>query len=706
MSVPPEDEAAVTSLLAHHGAAPVFISEDDVDGFYSGFSNSALWPLFHGFINRSAFSSATWDAYMKVNALFADEICKRAQPGDIVWVHDYQLTLVPELLRERGVTCPVGFFLHVPFPSSEIYRTLPVRENILRGLLGADFLGFHAYEYVSHFRKACLRVLGLDSDTDMIRTRARKVRLGVLPIGIDPNEIVEMAEAEEARRELKTLRHAYSGKKIILGVDRLDYTKGLPEKLLAYEELLRISPKWRKDSVLIQIAAPSRTNVDEYQALKRQVDELVGRINGRYGSSEHTPIVYINQSVSRTRLTGMYQAADVALVTPVRDGMNLVALEYIAARGELGGSLILSEFAGAAYLLPGARLVNPYNIAEVAAALEEELGRETYDPTHMLEFVKENTSMRWAQLFLDRLEEALEDPVPPPRRLQVTSDALRGALGQAAKPLILLDYDGTLRAYERNPSNAAPNERIRDVLRALSRRANVYVISGRDAATLEKWLGDLPIGLVCEHGFAMRPAAGVWSEQIGQDLAALERLQDVFDEFVRRTPGSRTERKRSAIAWHFRSADPEFGIFQSKELLNEIEELLKREPYSVLQGNKVIEVRHVNSTKGRAAEELLRRHPETDAVFCGGDDRTDEDMMEALRRVWGNSAVLCWVGGKNACADYWTESTLSLLQELEALCQLWGVFPGEVVAARSPLPDVIAGEGGRAVINQGATPQG
>src|SRR5690606_3584210 len=246
---------------------------------------------------------------------------------------------------------------------------------------------------------------------------------------------VEMAEAEEARRELKTLRHAYSGKKIILGVDRLDYTKGLPEKLLAYEELLRISPKWRKDSVLIQIAAPSRTNVDEYQALKRQVDELVGRINGRYGSSEHTPIVYINQSVSRTRLTGMYQAADVALVTPVRDGMNLVALEYIAARGELGGSLILSEFAGAAYLLPGARLVNPYNIAEVAAALEEELGRETYDSSHMLDFVNENTSMRWAQLFLDRLDEALEDPVPPPRRLQINEPPLRERLGGADKPL-------------------------------------------------------------------------------------------------------------------------------------------------------------------------------------------------------------------------------------------------------------------------------
>src|SRR5690606_25807368 len=245
------------------------------------FSNAVLWPLFHGFIDRSAFSSSSWEAYLKVNALFADEISRRAQPGDLVWIHDYQLTLVPELLRERGVTCPVGFFLHVPFPSSEIYRTLPVRENILRGLLGADFLGFHAYEYVSHFRKSCLRVLGLDSDTDMIRTRARKVRLGVLPIGIDPNEIVEMAEAEEAGHELTTLRQAYQGKKIILGVDRLDYTKGLPEKLLAYEELLRVSPKWRKDSVLIQIAAPSRTNVDEYQALKRQVDELVGRINGQ-----------------------------------------------------------------------------------------------------------------------------------------------------------------------------------------------------------------------------------------------------------------------------------------------------------------------------------------------------------------------------------------------------------------------------------------
>src|SRR5690606_11303914 len=261
------------------------------------------------------------------------------------------------------------FFLHIPFPSSEAYRTLPVRQELLDGLLGADFLGFHAYEYLSQFRKTCLRVLGLDSDPDCVRTRARRVRVGVLPIGIDPDEVRTLMNSPEATRLYESLSQSHAGKKLILGVDRLDYTKGIVEKLLAYEDLLRNHPRWSREAVFIQVAAPSRMSVDEYQQLKRQVDELVGRINGRYGTSDHTPIVYINQHVGRDRIAGMYRAADVALVTPVRDGMNLVALEYIAARGTAGGHLILSEFTGAAYQLPEARLVNPYNVREVSTAL-------------------------------------------------------------------------------------------------------------------------------------------------------------------------------------------------------------------------------------------------------------------------------------------------------------------------------------------------
>lgn len=669
--VPEADRATVTKKLAQHGARPIFIGKGDIDGFYAGFSNRVLWPLFHGLTDLSHFSQPAWQAYEKVNGMFADAICERAKPGDTIWIHDYQLALVPELLRQRGVTASIGYFLHIPFPSSEIYRTLPVREAVLRGILGSDFVGFHAYEYVSHFRKACLRVLGVESDPELIKHGARRVHLGVLPIGIDPVEISEMAEQKEATDEFDRLRSAYRGKKIIIGVDRLDYTKGIPEKLLAFEEFLRAHPKWRRKCVLIQVAAPSRESVDEYQDLKRRVDELVGRINGKYGLPDHTPIVYINQNLSRTRLVGMYRAADVALVTPVRDGMNLVALEYIAARGTQGGSLLLSEFAGAAYLLPGAHLVSPYNIADVARVLAEELERRTPDSTHMLEFVNENTSMAWAERFLSRLEASGQETTPAARRLRVGELPLKKRLLEARNPLVLLDYDGTLRGYERKPLDAVPDARIKDTLRALAEQATVYVISGRPGDVLEQWLGDLPIGLVCEHGFAIRERGGEWQERGVQAAQGLRRVLPLLEEFRRRTPGAMIERKRSALAWHYRSAEPEFGLFQAKELLNELEELLRKRPFSVLRGNRVIEVRHVGTTKGHAAEELLRRHPETDLVFCAGDDRTDEDMMEAIARLRGDYSVLCWVGGRSRLAPHWTDSTNTLLRELGDLATLW-----------------------------------
>ncbi len=676
-NVPQEDQAEVDRLLIEQGARPVHLTQAQVDGFYGGFSNSVLWPLFHGFTDISSFDKSDWHTYKQVNELFADEIVRRAAPGDLIWIHDYQLALVPELLRERGLTCPIGYFLHIPFPSSEIYRTLPVRESVLRGLLGADFVGFHAYEYVSHFRKACLRVLGIESQPDLVRNGSRRVHLGVLPIGIDPAEIREMASTKEAINELTALKTAYKGKKIILGVDRLDYTKGIPEKLLAFEQLLEEHPRWRTNCVLIQVAAPSRESVDEYQALKRRVDELVGGINGRYGSPDHTPIVYINQSVNRTRLTGMYQAADIALVTPVRDGMNLVALEYIAARGEQGGSLILSEFAGAAYLLPGARLISPYNLAQVAETLAEELESEHADASHMLEFVNENTSMSWANKFLDRLEETIVEVQPPAVRLRVDVEPALQRLEGAKRPLVFLDYDGTLRGYERKPGDAVPNARIRGVLRELSETASVYVVSGRSGEVLEKWLGDLPIGLVCEHGFAVKERGGSWQQRESVEITGLEMVQPLLEEFARRTPGAALEIKRSALAWHYRSADPEFGTFQARELLNQLEEQLKQDSFAVLRGNKVIEIRPFNSTKGHAVEELLERHADADAVFCAGDDRTDEDMMAAVARKRGNSAVLCWVGGQNASAEFWADSSESLLGELGALAHMWQESQGK-----------------------------
>ena len=675
--VPAGEQPAVTRELARHGASPVFIGKADLDGFYEGFANGVLWPLFHNMLDRSHFDRASWDAFQHVNARYADAVAEIAKPGDLIWIHDYQLALVPQMLRQRGLGCPVGFFLHIPFPSAEAFRTMPVAAEVLRGLLGADLMGFHAYEYVSHFRMACLRVLGVESEPKHLRLQSRSVRLTVLPIGIDPAEIRSMCSQRAAQQEFAELSRAYAGKRLIVGVDRLDYTKGIPQRLLAFEELLRVNAKWRDKVVLVQVAAPSRTGVADYQALKREVDELVGRINGRYGSSSHTPVVHINQNVSRERLTGLYRAAEIALIAPLRDGMNLVALEYVAARDQLGGTLILSEFTGAAHCLAGARLVNPYNIENVAAVLHEALESEGGDMEafrHMLKFVDENTSMRWANMFLDRLEAvAGTDHMYTSEILSLRRADVAARVATAKRPLVFLDYDGTLRSYVIDPREAVPDQRILDALRRLAAVATVYVVSGRDRATLEAWLGHLPLGLVCEHGLAIRePGQSEWTRRTSTTGTTLRKLvRPVFDDFVRRTPGSSVEQKDAALAWHYRAADPEYGVFQARELLTRLEDLLKRKPYRVLRGNRVIEVRHEQVSKGHAVRDVLERMPKTDFVFCAGDDTTDEDMMAAIAKRVTVPTIRVWVGKPNPSAEFWRESTDALLGDLEAMARAW-----------------------------------
>ena len=669
------DRKEVTQMLAREGASPVFIDEENMEGFYEGFSNDMLWPLFHNLTERSTFSRDHWLSYRAVNQMYADAIAKMARPGDIIWVHDYQLCLVPQMLREKGLGCPIGFFLHIPFPPADVYRTLPVSEELLRGLLGADVIGFHAYEYVSHFRTAALRVLGMESDSTYLPLQSRRVKLEVLPIGIDPKEIRDMLRTPEARKEQTDLERTFAGKRIIVGVDRLDYTKGIPQKLLAFEEMLVAHPEWRENTVLVQVAAPTRTGVEEYQQLKREVDELVGRINGEFSTPSHTPVVYINQSIERSRLAGLYRTAQIGLVTPVRDGMNLVALEYVAARRGLGGSLILSEFCGAAHCLPGSKLVNPFNISQVASVLAESLEDdaphlETF--SHMQKFVEENTSMRWAERFLEKLEAYSGDRSHSVRTLRVREAPVRQLVERAKRPLVFLDYDGTLRSYVINPSEAVPDKRILLVLERLSRLCDLYVVSGRDGSTLEEWLGHLNIGLVCEHGLAMKMPGEPWQGRRNVSGSALSRLvKPLFEEFVRRTPGSSIEIKQAAIAWHSRAADPEYSLFQSKELITRLEDLLKRRPYKVLRGNRVIEVRHEHVTKGSAVGHLLEKHPRADFVFCAGDDRTDEDMMRAIPATHLKKSVRCWVGAPNANAEYWRESNAGLLGELEQIASIW-----------------------------------
>jgi len=674
-SVEPSEQAVVTEILAEHGATPVFVDDDEFEGFCGEFSNRVLWPLFHGIsIGPRRFDRASWHHYRAANERFAERIAELASPGDTIWVHDYQLALVPELLRERDIDCAIGFFLHIPFPSPDVYRTLPTRDEILDGMLGADLLGFHTYEYVSNFRSSALRIAGIESEPEWVSMPSHNARLGVLPIGIDPDEIEELCGSEESLAEYEALATDYEGQKVILGVDRLDYTKGLPEKLLGYEALLEQHLELHGKVSLIQIAAPSRTRVAEYQELQRELDELVGRINGRFSTLHWTPLLYINQNVSRRRLTALYRLADVMLVTPVRDGLNLVCLEYIAARGDDPGCLVLSEFAGAASCVSGAMLINPHDTRQVAATLAEALtegvSRESFE--HMREFVYSNTAQAWARRFLNRLESAVSDVPSRRQQLRVDQPPLREAVVAARRPLVLLDYDGTLRPHTNLPAQARPTPRARELLRDLASFGVVYVVSGRPALVLDDWLGDLPIGLVCEHGLGIKHWGQDWIASEEFDTSVLrEMVEPVLQDFVERTPGSQIERKAASIAWHYRAADPKFGAWRAKELRSILESHLSGVPYSVLAGSKVIEVRHVNMTKGRAASQLLELHSSTDLVVCVGDDYTDEDMFNAVLDSRRQQTIVCRVGSANTVAPYIAPSSQAILKQLAKLVELW-----------------------------------
>ncbi len=673
LSIAPQLQPTAAEALAGFGK-PVFLTHKEYEGFYEQFSNRLIWPLFHNISGRLKFDRAAWYRYKVVNERFADAVREIAEPGDTIWIHDYQLALVPRLLRKSRLECAIGFFLHIPFPSHETYRTLPTREEFLHGMLGADLIGFHTYEFAQHFRNACLRVLGIESDREVIALPDHLTHLGMHPIGVDPQEICAFAQLPEVKDEFESLRARFRAKKVILGVDRLDYTKGIPEKLLAFEEFLRRNPHWRTKAVLIQIASPSRTEVQEYRDLKREVDELVGRINGRYGTFNHTPIVYINQTIPRTRLSALYRVADVAFVTPLRDGMNLVAMEYVAARTNDPGILILSEFAGAASCLAGARLVNPHNIslmADVLAdALHDSSGAES-EFQLMRDFVHRNTSHAWAERFLKRLGEVNDSQRAGARRLDAAKYLKAGA-AEPRRRLFILDYGGTLQPHMPQVSEAVPDRRVRSVLYELASSASVYVISRRPVTVLERWLGDLPIGLVCEDGVAIKQPGSEWPAMPEIDPTVLDTMvKPVLEAFVEHTPGSKLMRGRVALGWHYRTVDPKLGALRAKELYVQLEETLKGLPYAVLRSTRAIEVRPAGLTKHSVAEHLLASHPDAELVFCAGNDRVDEGMFEVALRSDRDKVITCFVGGKDTIGQYFAESPAELVDQLETMASMW-----------------------------------
>ncbi|RMZ75689.1 hypothetical protein DV738_g5329, partial [Chaetothyriales sp. CBS 135597] len=406
-----EIEEVTTRLEEEFNAKPVFMSDELADMHYNGFSNAIMWPLFHYHPGEITFDESAFQAYTEANLLFAKRVAQDVRDGDLIWVHDYHLMLLPEMLREEigssKSNVKIGFFLHTPFPSSEIYRILPVRNEILNGVLASDLIGFHTYDYARHFLSSCNRILGLATSPNGVDFHGRIVSVGTFPIGIDPTKITDGLQRPSVKKRISILEEKFRGVKIMVGVDRLDYIKGVPQKLHAFEVFLTDHPEWIGKVVLVQVAVPSRQDVEEYQNLRAVVNELVGRINGKFGTVEFVPIHFMHQSVNFEELIALYAVSDVCLVTSTRDGMNLVSFEYIAAQRAKHGALILSEFAGAAQSLNGSILVNPWNTEELAGAMQEAVTQapEVRDVNfaRLYKYVSKFTSAFWGQSFVSEL---------------------------------------------------------------------------------------------------------------------------------------------------------------------------------------------------------------------------------------------------------------------------------------------------------------
>lgn len=616
---------------------PVSLTADEVERYYEGYCNGVLWPLFHSFPGKLPLEVPDFPLYQAVNERFAEAVVAQFQEGDRIWVHDYQLMLLPKLLRERLPSASIGFFLHIPFPPSDTFRTAPAREELLEGLLGADLVGFHTAAYMRHFASSVLHVLGASTNIDTVNWKGRSCQLGVYPMGIDARAYDALGRSPE----VSTLMQTFQGDpqtRLLVGIDRLDYTKGIARRLLAYERLLLDHPELHGKVRLVQVAVPSRVQVDAYADFRQSVDALIGRITGHFATPSWSPVHYVYRNLSEAEVVALYRAAEVLLVTPIRDGMNLVAKEFVASRVDDQGVLVLSEFAGAAAELGEAIQLNPYDIERSAQAYFRALSMpEAERRTRMKTLRRRVFSFDvawWSKSFLDALSRTSlrrVEPVPAESAPTTLDDAVT-MMRQAKELMLLLDYDGTLVPIEAIPDLARPDAATRHLLTRLSSRAStqVHIVSGRGRDVLEGWLGDLPVALHAEHGFWSRAPGQDWVGRAPLDDTWRTRALEILNDFAARTPGSLVEEKRSGLAFHYRLADREYGPYQANELRLHLTSMLANSPVEVVSGSMVVELRPHGADKGQVVKGLTSSaSPET--LFAAfGDDRTDEDLFRAL----------------------------------------------------------------------------
>jgi len=632
-----EDKAKISEKLSAEKYSPIFLSQKQVEQYYLGFSNRTIWPLFHYQPLNAVYENRFWQTYKQVNQTFSEEVINIAKPGDCIWIHDYQLMLLPRLIRQQPVDAKIGFFLHIPFPSFELFRLLPWREEILNGLLGADVIGFHTYDYVRHFITSASRILGLEQTLGKLRVGNRIVKVDAFPMGIDYEKYSQAVNDTDVQNEVRKILQKVGSRKIVISIDRLDYTKGIIQRLEAFDLFLSQNPEYKGKVTLIMVAVPSRTGLEDYRMMRNRLEQLVGRVNGEHGTIGWVPVWYLYRFVPFKSLVALYKIADVALVTPLRDGMNLIAKEFLATKGDGKGVLILSEMTGAASELGEALIVNANNKAAIIRAIKDALEMPTDEQVERNRLMQERLSRynvsRWSKDFLH----ALSDVSKAQKELSVrkltesTRKNLISDYRKAHSRLFLLDYDGTLVGFADRPEKAGPDVETTSLLQSLSSdtKNHVVVTSGRDKATLTKWLGNANITLIAEHG--------AWTKQKGRDWQCVEPLKNDWKDTIRpvlelyadRTPGSFVEEKDFSLVWHYRKAIAELAYVRTQELKGTLLNLTANLNVGVFEGSKILEIRNLGLNKGRATEFWLAKK-NWDFIIAAGDDYTDEEMFAVL----------------------------------------------------------------------------
>lgn len=630
------EQQQISDELIKHNCYPVFLKQKQLDEYYNGYSNTILWPLFHDLPAELGDHDRTWKAYQSVNRAFGDVVLALSDPDSTIWVHDYQLLTLPAMLRAARPQAKIGFFLHIPFPKPSNFAQLPSAKILLAGILGSDLVGLHTRAYVENF----LSVVGeITSDVvgqEQVILGDRVVRVTDFPMGIDYERFTKARELKNVKREVKKHQKKYKGMKVIVTVDRLDPTKGIAERLEAYYEFLRQSPQFLGKVVMAMLAVPSRTEIDEYKKLKERVDGLVAKINSEFGTRKWQPVDYMYTSLPVESVTALYQVADIAFITPIRDGMNLVAKEFIASKPKNDGVLILSKTAGAAQELTDALLVNPKRRSTMVSALDRALKmpktelRERLGTMHRQ--IATHTVQDWAKTFMGTLQTPVGGPVRRTRPLTRDREQdIVDSFHAAGKRTLLFDYDGVLVPIATNPEDAKPTKSLRNLLQKLADTpgTEVSIISGRTKDTLDEWLGDLPLTLIAEHGAFIRKSGHKnWRKAVSASDEWKNEVELILEKYAALTPGSFVEMKHFAAVWHYRKA----SAYHAQKNLVTLKRILARVAnkygLEVRSGKKILEIKPVGINKGVAALGRLQSSP--DFVLAAGDDYTDEDMFTAL----------------------------------------------------------------------------